>query len=73
MKPADREWPYARLIFLGGEPVLLAHVEHHQRFNKEAQRTLMGDLARMAHPKAVALTTPAAVDVSRSARRAGTT
>jgi len=57
MKPADREWPDARLIFLGGEPVLLAHVEHHQRFHKEAQRTLMSDLARMAHPKAVALTT----------------
>ena len=57
MKPADREWPDARLIFLGGEPVLLAHVAHHQRFNKDAQRTLMSDLARMAHPKAVALTT----------------
>lgn len=57
MKPADREWPDARLIFLGGEPVLLAHVEHHQRFNKDAQRTLLSDLARMAHPKALALTT----------------
>lgn len=57
MKPADRAWPDARLIFLGGEPVLLAHVEHHQRFRKEAQRALMSDLARMAHPKAVELTT----------------
>jgi hypothetical protein len=56
MKPADREWPDARLIFLGGEPVLLAHVEHHQRFNQDAQRALMSDLARMAHPKAVELT-----------------